>query len=184
MGQVLAQKGLVTNTPTTPPQVPFGFLQKQVFLISCGSSCLRHMKPKISRHLCAFSIGVAPSSSSLKAVFQIKVRNERRKGNESLLGSKWLWNARSTSLWASNDEEIQLPWGVTPPSEGKLLPLLARKFLFEVWSQLRVICQISFFTGLLAYLLGYCNISISLLLNGRCLETGNASSPSPPPLPL
>lgn len=121
-------------------------------------------------------------NTHLTQCFNLEWKMGEEKEKESLLGSKLLWNAQNTSLWASHSEEIQLPWGVTPRSEGKPLPLFARKSLFEARSQLRLICHISFSTGLLAYLLGYCNISGSLLLSGSCLETGNASSsPALPP---
>ena len=78
--------------------MPFGVPQKQVLLISCGSSCLQNMKPKVWRGPCASCVGVALSKHTLRAVFQLGVKNRRRKGKESLLGSKLLWNAQSTSL--------------------------------------------------------------------------------------
>lgn len=79
LGWAFVQKGLSTNTPTTAQQMPFGVPQKQVWLISCASPCLQHMKPKVSRGPCASSIGVALSEHSLKTVFKLEWKTGEEK---------------------------------------------------------------------------------------------------------
>lgn len=131
-----------------PQRAHFGFPQEQLFWFPVVLLPPAH-EAKASREAgVPLPFVLLFSQSSPGAVFQIKVeKGENRQGESAgiKVALKYTGPISLSQQWCGK------PTTMRGPSEGKLIPLLMRKFLYGAWNQPRVIHRISFCTDLPAH---------------------------------